>query len=374
VPLEQALGATLAEPVRADRDYPPFPRVMMDGYAVRLVDAGKNVRVIGELAAGSTWDAVLQPGTTIEIMTGAPCPPGAEAVVEKELVQGDPNAVILPGTIRPGQNIIPVGGECAAGSVVIDAGAPVTPLALAAMATFGIETVCVYPRPCLAIITTGAELVPVTSEPGPAQIRNSNGPMLAAMARQSGIANVCLAHVPDAMDELGRAITAASDDEIIVLTGAVSEGKYDNVPKALEAYGATLVFHKVSQRPGKPLLFATKDRQLIFGLPGNPLSCHLGFHRYVAPAVRKMMGLEPLIPPAFGVLTKAITIKGPRTVFQLAHVMDAGDDWVVRPLKGKGSADLYSAATANAMLRFEPESGLHAAGSRIDFEWIVPAN
>jgi molybdopterin molybdotransferase len=307
-------------------------------------------------------------------MTGAPCPPGAEAVVPKEEAHRNDTTITLPQTVRPWQNITPIGSECAVGSVPMRAGDVITPLAIAVLATFGLQRVPVYQAPSVAIITTGNELVRIDQTPGPAQIRNSNGPMLAAMARMANVRDVLIGHANDSIQEFSSALENAREKDIVVLTGAVSEGKYDLVPQALAHYGATVVFHKVAQRPGKPILFATKQTQLIFALPGNPLSCHLGFHRYVNTAIRRWTGRPPSIEPRPAILGAPITIRGPRTVFQLAraHMLDGINQ--VTPLVGRGSADIYAVCRANAMIRFEPEAGEIAAGTPVLYEPVVPCH
>lgn len=373
VTVHESLGSTLAEPIASDADYPPFDRSMMDGFAVCVADAGKAVRVAGEVAAGGNSSVTVVAGTAIEIMTGAPCPEGTEAVMPMEDVTRNGDSVTLPPDLKAGQNITRRGAECAKGATVLEAGDMITPLALAAITTFGVGQVQVYPKPRMAIITTGDELVPPDQTPGPSQIRNSNGPMLTAMANALGVSPVFAIHAKDTMDELRSALAKTDDLDFIVLTGAVSAGKYDSVPDALREFGATPVFHKVTQRPGKPIFFATRERQLIFGLPGNPLSCHLGFHRYVTPAVRRFMGHDPTPPKFAGVLATPFTMKGPRTLFQLARADHWDGAWRITPLLGKGSADMYAAATANVMLQFEPGAGTLGSGTRVEFEWLLGA-
>jgi molybdopterin molybdotransferase len=370
IPIHNATGLVLTESIVADRDYPPFSRSMMDGYAVCCADAGKAVAVMGEVAAGMVSNLELTPGNAIEIMTGAPCPSGTEAVIQKELVERSGDRVTLPGDIPPGQNIARTGTECARGAAVLSKGDLLAPLAIASAATFGIIEVKVYPRPSIAIITTGDELVPIDQQPGPAQIRNSNGIMLATMAQKLGLDDVTQTHAVDQPESLAECLERAEVADIIILSGAVSAGKYDGVPDALAAFGATPVFHKVTQRPGKPIFFATRGRQLIFGLPGNPLSCHLGFHRYVAPAAKRMMGVDTPRPVLHGILTDSIVVKGSRTVFQLAVARHESNDWYVAPCKGRGSADMYSAARANALIRFEPDSGEVRGGTTVSFELL----
>ena len=196
----------------------------------------------------------------------------------------DPRAA---SSIAPGRrHIAAIGSECPAGEVVLSPGQPIAPLAVAVLASFGRGTVRVFRRPSMAIVTTGAELALPGRDPQPAQIRNSNGPMLAAMAQRIGIDRPTRLHAQDQVEAIADAIRRAGPREMIVISGGVSAGAYDLVPQAVEAVGAEIVFHKVAQKPGKPFLFARRARQLLFGLPGNPLACHLGFHRYVAAAVR----------------------------------------------------------------------------------------
>lgn len=369
-PLVDANGLVLAESLVSDRDYPPFPRAMMDGYAVRCEDAGKTVPVVGEVVAGTASSITVARGAAVEIMTGAPCPEGTEAVIQKELVERVGDSVFLPADLPAGKNIAPTGVECAKGAIVLSQGDVLTPLAIACAATFGKSVVNVYPRPSMAILTTGDELVSIDAEPGPAQIRNSNGTMIAAMARNLGMAKVLRRHASDTPESLSQSLESAANADIIVLSGAVSAGKYDRVPEALAGFGATAIFHKVTQRPGKPLFFATRDRQLIFGLPGNPLSCHLGFHRYIAPAARRMMGIDSPRPVLQGILTDSMTMKGSRTVFQLAIARHESNEWYVLPCRGKGSADMYSVARGNALIRFEPDAGEVRGGATVSFELL----
>jgi len=372
-PLASAAGLILAQSVTSDADYPPFDRAMMDGYAVHVASAGKTIPIAGELAAGSVSTSTLQQGTAIEIMTGAPCPDGTELVVPKEDVVSAHGIVTLPVEIKRGQNITPRGSECAAGVGVLKPGDKLTPLAIACLATFGHETVRVYPRPSIGLILTGDELVPVSEVPGPAQIRNSNAPMLAALTGFLGIRPSVSTHAKDTPRALASALEMTRECDVIILTGAVSAGKYDLVPDALKEFGATPVFHKVTQRPGKPLFFAIRGRQLIFGLPGNPLSCHIGFHRYIVAALRRQMGMNHIVTPLNGALAAPYAMKGPRTVFQLARAEHDGTCWQVSPLLGKGSADMYVGARANALLRFEPGIGTLEAGSQVQFEPLIGA-
>jgi len=393
--LSEAHGRVLAEEIRADRDYPPFPRAMMDGYAVRVAQAGTAVEVVGELSAGRPAIELPGVGQCLEIMTGAPCPPGTEAVVPKEQVQREGNRVILPEGIAAGEHIAPQGSECAAGSVVLQPGQVVTALAVAVLAAFGRETVEVTRRPSLAVITTGAELVRPGREPGPGQIRDCNGPMLAALARQMGIEPLLL-HAMDDVEAISHALDRAAAKDFVLLTGGISAGKFDLVPEALKRYGAEFIFRQVTQRPGKPFLLARKGAQLLFGLPGNPLACHLVFHRYVAAAIRRSEGKSSAAALLIGQLAAPIRNQGDRTHFLLARAeQKRGQNdfpaplarqpfentrenssapfftaWRVHPLHAASSADIFTPAGANCYLRIPPETVHIAAGEPIVFEWI----
>jgi molybdenum cofactor synthesis domain-containing protein len=375
VPLVEAHGLKLAEPIPADCDYPPFPRAMMDGYAVRVADAGRRVPVVGEVAAGQSATTPVADGQCLEIMTGAPCPPGTEAVVQTEQARRDGDQVTLPRRITGGQHIAAVGSECPLGRLVLEPGQSVTPLAVAVLASFGRTTVRVIPRPGVSVITTGGELIRPDRDPGPGQIRDSNGPMLVAMARDMGVSAPSHRHAEDRIEAILDAIEAAQT-EIVLLTGGVSAGKYDLVPEALEEYGAETVFHKVRQKPGKPLLLAKKGAQLIFGLPGNPLAGHFCFHRYVAATIRLMEGKPAVREPVVGRLSGAVWPKASRTFF-IAGYAERGDEadkhWVIHPLPGVSSADVFTSCPANCYVEVPPGNSEYPPGETLRFTWIGAA-
>lgn len=292
ISVSDALGLVLAEDVLADRDCPAFPRAMMDGYAVPVASEGHVLTVVGEAAAGRAADVPISEGCCVEIMTGACCPPGTHAVVQREQVRPGEHGVVMPAHIAAGQHIAPPGSECAEGCPVMRAGDRVTPLAVAVLASVGRTEVRVIPRVRLGVVVTGNELVPPDATPTGTQIRDSNGPMLVAMARGVGVAWLRLLYAADNTSRIADALRQMDDLSLILVSGGVSVGRYDLVPAILAEFGAETIFHKVAQKPGKPLLVARRRRQLVFGLPGNPLACHLCFHRYVAPAIGRMQGMS----------------------------------------------------------------------------------
>ena len=352
VSIDKSLGMVLAQDVSADRDYPPFYRAMMDGFAVKACDAGKSVTCNGIQGAGQKAIVDVKPGFCLEIMTGAACPQSADLVVPVENVQVKGDQVTLPAELRAGDNIAAKGFECGKGQRVASPGDEITPLVIANMACYGLSEISVYSQPKIALISTGDELAKAGERVNEVQIRDSNGPMLEAMAIEAGLQGITRLKADDNMDSLAKTISEASEFDIVVMSGGVSMGKYDYVPLAVEATGAEMIFHKSTQKPGKPMLFARRGRQLFFGLPGNPLASHMCFHRYIEPVVRKLMGKSFTPPPLQGKLTEYVTKKGKRTFFQLVKVKRGADgSYLLTPLIGKGSADIHTAATAEGYIK-----------------------
>jgi molybdopterin molybdotransferase len=309
----------------------------------------------------------------VEIMTGAPCPPGTEAVVMKEDVRRDGPTAMFPASIARGQNIMPRGAESSRDAVILPEGAVLTPVALGLLAAVGRSDVRVHRTPRLALLVTGDEVVADGTPPLPAEIRDSNGPMLSAMARSLGVSHLTATGVRDTRECLATALDEASGADVVVLTGGVSAGNYDLVPAALLAHGAKLVFHKVRQQPGKPILFATKGSQLFFGLPGTPLGCHLGFHRYVGAAVRALAGWPQPVDKQ-GRLAQAWSTTSVRQQFVFAEVVATHDgSHEVTPLRLKGSSDLFTPWNANAYMNVAEGMRTLSAGDIVRFDWLLGA-
>lgn len=368
--VEDTLGRTLAQDILAPDDYPPFTRAMMDGFAVVTADAGSTALVIGEAAAGHTRRLRIEPGKCVEIMTGAICPPGTEAVVMVERVQRDGDRVVLPAAITAGQHVQQVGELCRKGTRTLSPGDRITPLVLGHLAALNRVEVMVYELPRVAIISTGDELVATGGTLREGQIRDSNGPMLIAQARDLGV-TATLLHARDTQESLTDALAKALGADVVVLTGGVSMGKYDLVPRMVEAIGAEILFHKATQKPGKPLLFASGGGKLVFGLPGNARSAHFCFDRYVAPALRGWSGRKPIRIASNGRLTRPYAVESDRTLFvpMLAGSSDEGG-WRLAPFDEHGSADIYNAARGNAYVRFEPGKHTLDAGTSLSFSWM----
>jgi molybdopterin molybdotransferase len=366
--LPDALGLWLAADLPARLDQPPFTRALMDGFAVRVADAGRAVEVRGEAAAGHPASGSVEPGTAIEISTGAPCPPGTESVVKLEDTEREAGSVRLPARITPQQHVQPVGGLRRAGETVLPAGTRLGPLGLAAALAAGCTAARVWAPPSLAVITTGDELRRAGERLDRAEIPDSNGPMLLAMARALGLGAPLELHAGDDPAELAAVLDRARELDLVVLSGGVSVGPHDLVPRALAALGAQVVLHGIRQQPGKPLLCATRGAQLVFGLPGTPLGSHLGFHRYVAAAIRKLLGAPPAARLRRGRLRSPLRAHGERTLFRLVRAELEAEGWRIDPLRWRGSSDLAGPALANGYCRFEPGEHDLGAGAQLDWE------
>lgn len=361
LPPERCRGLVLAEDALAPADLPPFDRAMMDGYAVRLADAGRTVAILDEIPAGDgAARQPLQPSQAHPIMTGAPVPAGAEAVVPVEQTTHTDGRVSLPERIRPRANIVARGTECAAGRPWARAGEMVTPMVLAAAIGVGARELAVLPRPQVVVVTTGSELADDPARPG--QIRDSNGPMLVALFDEAGLA-ATRRTVADDETALLASLRSLEAADAVVLTGGVSAGTHDEVPGVLARFGAEMLFHKVAQRPGKPLLLARRGRQLLFGLPGNPLAAHLCACRYAIPALRRLAGLGHVPLGGRGVLAADLPENRDRTWFLPARVRDG----VVQPLPPVSSADLVQPHQADAYLRLEPGAAAVPAGAEVAY-------
>ena len=362
LPAGDALGCLLAADAHAPHDLPPFPRAMMDGYAIRLADAGQSRPLAGAVHAGDA-PCALPAGVVLAIMTGAAVPMGAEAVVQREHCTVDGASVGLPERVRPHANIVPRGGEALAGATVLRAGQQVTAMAVAVAAALGIERLAVLPRPRVTVITTGAELRQGGAIDGGA-IRDSNGPMLAALCTALGVPCVRLSVADDPL-AICSAITGALG-ELVILTGGVSAGDKDFVPAVLADLGLTAVVRGVDQKPGKPLLLAAGAGRLVAALPGNPLAVHWCFTRYVAPALRVMMGREPGPVTARGVLEAILPGSKDRPWFVPVGLRRDGGRLLVRPLPPVSSGDVVSPAHAAGYVAVAAGAAPTASGAEVE--------
>ncbi|WP_307816519.1 molybdotransferase-like divisome protein Glp [Nocardioides limicola] len=374
-PLAEALGQAVAEDVTATISLPGFDNSAMDGYAVHRADlagataeAPVTLPVVGEISAGRSHHLALSPGTATKIMTGAPVPQGADAVVPYEWTDRGVARVRVEGQPSQGQHIRRAGEDVAAGERVIAAGTVLGPRQIGLLAGVGRATVLIRPRPRVVVISTGTELREPGTPLGRDSIYDANSHLLAAAARRAGAVVYRVGVVPDdprqfaetLEDQLVRA-------DLVVTSGGVSQGDYDVVKETLSGLGSVW-FGPVAMQPGKPQGFGLvgDDRIPIFTLPGNPVSSYVSFETFVLPALRKMMGKTPHTRPVRRArLTEPISSAVGRRQFLRGHYELGLDGPTVRPVGGVGSHLLGDLAAANALIVVAEETAALAAGDRV---------
>jgi molybdopterin molybdotransferase len=382
VAIDQALDRCLARNIVAQRDQPPFDRSTRDGYAVRAADIGaiQHLKVIGQLRAGRPPSRqIVHTGEALEIMTGAPMPNGADAVLMVEhadaLHTGPPDSHFTinphPGrALTPGQNIVFAGSEAKAGTVIIPAGTRLTPMHIGAAVSSGVATAEVYAQPRVAILATGDELV----EPGEPlldyQIPNSNSYSLAAQVERAGAIPVRLPIVRDSLVDMRQALALAMQADLVLLSGGVSAGKFDFVEQVLLTLRAEFLFTGVRMQPGKPMVFGyladADGRKYFFGLPGNPVSTMVTFALFAAPLIRALGGERDASPLfARARLSTSFQHKPGITRFLPALLTTAWDRAEVTPVNWQGSGDLAAVARSNCFVVIPPDQEQIAAGDEV---------
>ena len=402
--VRDAVGLVLADDVASDVDSPPHDKAMVDGYAVLNDDlkyGSSELEVYEEVTAGKVPTLAISSGQATRIMTGAPIPDGAEAVVMVERTAFAPRCLRLVtddndmgsvsagdspllGTVhiqdpnfKPGQNIMRRGTSMRRGDIVVPRGREIRPIEVGVLSEVGHTEVLAIGRPNVAVLATGNELVLASQKPAAGQIRNSNSPMLIALAERTGAAAVDLGIARDEQQELRELISRGLGHDVLVLSGGVSAGVLDLVPAVLLELGVEQVFHKVQLKPGKPLWFGFKaagDRDvLVFGLPGNPVSSLVCFELFVAPAIDRLAGRPDERVTATGggaspltaTLTERFDHRGDRPTYQPAVLGSSAAGAVITPLRWKGSADLRTLSEANCLALFPAGDRAYAVGDRV---------
>ena len=368
LPVSGALGHVLAQEIRTDREYPPFDRSTRDGYAVRASEAtqGATLRCVGEIKAGDSVTEALSPGTCIQIMTGAAVPSCADAVVMIEFTRREGDTVTFDRQTQPGQNIVARGSEARAGDLALTAGLRLGFAELAVAAQVGAASLRCYKKPRVAILSTGDEVVPITETPGPFHIRNSNSVSLAAQIRLAGGEPVPLGNALDRVDDLSAKIEQGLREDILVLSGGVSMGKYDLVESVLKGLGAEFFFDAVAIRPGKPTVFGRCRDTLVFGLPGNPVSTMVTFQLFAIPAIDILSGAGPRpLPFLEATLTESLKEKSGLTHFLPARLDWSGSAPHVHALRWQGSGDIAALTRANCFLMVPTDHPDISAGEKV---------
>ena len=362
--MRDAAGRVLAEDVAADRDTPALARSVRDGYAVRAADLPGELQVVGEVRAGERFAGAVGAGQAVEIMTGAPIPAGADAVVMVEHAHRDGNRVRIGAPAAPRQFVSPRGCEAAANEIVLRAGARLDYSGVAALAAFGREKVQVFRRPSAAILATGDEIVEAGQTPRDYQIRNSNAWSLHAQVARAGGEPVLLPVARDDEDHTREAIARGLGADLLLLSGGVSAGKYDIVERVLAGLGAEFYFDRVLIQPGQPLVFGRVRERFFFGLPGNPASTMVTFELFARAALELLGGQrETVLPMPYARLTQEFRHRAGVQRFLPARLSPDGSE--VTPLAWSGSGDIPAMTRANAFLVADAERPEYSRGQMI---------
>ncbi len=378
VSLPDAVGRVLREPLVADRDFPPYTRVTMDGIAILYEQykmGRRTFRIQGLQAAGSPRMELTNPEHCLEVMTGAVLPKGTDTVIPyEEVVLNDGEARVLSDDFKQGKNAHLQGLNRKQGDLIVPSGKRITAAELGVAATIGKSRLLVAGLPSVCIITTGDELVEVHEQPLPHQIRKSNAYSIRALLKSEGI-QADLRHIQDNRQETIRVLEEClSKYDLLVLSGGVSKGKLDFVPEALEELGVEKLFHRVRQRPGKPFWFgeSPKTNTVVFALPGNPVSSFMCTCRYLLPFVQHSLGVSK--PLRYARLAEPFTFKPELTYFLQVRLRYSPEGIVEAiPVPGKGSGDLANLCEADAFLELPASQSHFEAGENFPLWPFRPA-
>jgi molybdopterin molybdotransferase len=361
--LTSSANRILAEDVSADRDSPPFNRSMRDGFAIRAADLPGRVTLIGEVRAGQTFPGEVHPGQAVEIMTGAPVPAGADAVVMVEhCTRHNDNTIYTDRAHAPGDNISPRGCEARSGAILLPRGTRLDYASIACLASVGRTSAAVYVRPHVAILSTGYEIVSIDEPPSADQIRNSNAWSLAVQVERAGGIPIILPIARDTKEHTRNLIQQGLTADLLLISGGVSAGKYDVVEVVMAELNATFFFDRVLIQPGQPAVFGKARNQFFFGLPGNPASTMVTFEIFARAAIGLLSGAtDTSLPFALARLTQPFRHRPGLTRFLPAICRDAE----VTPVSWHGSGDIPALCRANAYLVADPERAEYAAGDLI---------
>jgi molybdopterin molybdotransferase len=371
--LLDAIGSALAEPIHADRDFPPFPRATRDGFAVcsaDVVNIPATLDVVGEVRAGSDVETpTIQPGQAVSIMTGAPVPNGADAIVMVEFTSTVGNRVEVRKTVAAGENIVPVGAEGKRGTEVLAAGTRLDFAGLAVAAAVGRSRVLVHARPRVAVLSTGDEIVDVDVLPASNQIRNSNSYSLAAQISAAGGDPILLPIAPDEGERLRELLLEGFDCDVLLIAGGVSMGKYDLVEQVLAELKAEFFFTGAQIQPGKPVVFGAvpgkheEARKYFLGLPGNPISTMVCFELFARPLIEALAGMQPRkLVFVHARLKTAIKTKPGLKRFLPATLSGEFEHGQVELVGWQGSGDLSAVVRSNCYIVVPPDRERIEAG------------
>lgn len=373
IPIEQSISYYLKYDVKADRPLPPFNRVAMDGFAVQSDDfkdrTKAEFRIAGHIQTGIENDFVVKSGEAVQIMTGAPCPAGADAIVKIENAEISGDKVILTeDKMEPWLNIAPEGEDAEKGKVLIPANSSLTTAGIAICASVGLEEVEVFQKPRIAIMSTGTEIIPPKQDPLPHQIRDCNSFSLRTMSNIQDAEFKFLGIGEDDTGVLSSMIQEGLEYDILILSGGVSMGEYDHVPGLLAENGVEKIFHNIKVKPGKPVWFGKTEKTYVFGLPGNPVSVQTCFRLFVEPLIKKISGASnPKHHFMKLPLSADAKSKTPREYYMPGKLVFKDELSAIEPVVIRGSGDFSNFRVSDGILRFPAEETVLKEGTIVDF-------
>ncbi|MGR3811192.1 molybdopterin molybdotransferase MoeA [Jiulongibacter sp. NS-SX5] len=370
ISFEYAVGRVLAEEITADRDFPPFDRVTMDGFAFNskaYVNGIRSFTIKAIQYAGEAALSITHDEEAIEVMTGTPLPKGCDSVIRVEDTSSENGTLLLPDGLPMCKNIHYQGLDRKKGEVILPIGHPLKSSDLAILATVGKPNILVRKRPSVAIITSGDELVDVTQTPEAHQIRKSNVFAISAVMEQL-VDKAEHFHLPDDLDKTTSSISKLLEDyNFLILSGGVSAGKKDYIPQAMESLGVEKVFHKIAQRPGKPMWFGQKGETLVFALPGNPVSAFMCAVRYVKPWLEACLQVSS--KEEFAILSEDVEFKPQLNYFLQVKINNENGQLIATPEEGHGSGDLANLSLADAFLELPLKEGHRYSKGKVFRVW-----
>ncbi len=375
VPLADSMDRILREDILSDADSPRFDKAIRDGFAVRFGDVQQvplTLSIIGESRAGAGADVTVKPGQCCEIMTGAPLPAGADAVVMVENTERvSPTSVRILKSARDNEGLLRRGTEARAGDKILQSGRRIGLADLGLLAGVGKSAVVVSRKPRVAVIATGDELVDVHENPNADQIRNSNSYTICAQVKNAGAEPVSRGIARDNLDDLRGQIRRGFDYDILIVSGGVSMGKYDLVETVFAEFGVEVLFDKIAMKPGKPTVFGHRGQTYVFGLPGNPISTMVAFHMFVRPLILFLLKAENTAPKVLDAKLEAPAKCDPERAALVPALVrfDAGQYWI-RTAPWKGSSDLVGLSCANALIMIPRCGGTLEPGETTQFMFM----
>ncbi len=376
IAFDQSLRRILAEPIVADRDFPPFDRVTMDGVAIAwqsYQSGNRHFKIESTQTAGDAKHTLQSPNNCIEVMTGAAMPNGTDSVIRYEDVEITDGSAQVMATVRANQNVHFQGEDRQAGQVILPVNTLIGPPEVAICASVGATKIRAKKLPTVVIITSGDELVAVSQTPLPQQIRSSNIHCIAALLQFYKI-QAHFIHIPDDLPTTQQTIEAALDQyDVLILCGGVSQGKKDFIPKALADCGVHKYFHKLSQQPGKPFWFGRKDNKVVFALPGNPVSSFMCARRYFIPWLRQSLGLVAM-DNMYAALSQDYVYTSPLTYFLQVQLYQDGAMLIAQPITGHGSGDFANLIDSQAFMELPKNQNEFKKGDVLPiwrYDWVL---